>query len=553
MPRCAGYFPLQPSACVVWATMDVLLCTASIWHMCTMSLDRYCTLRYPISYGRSRTRTSVALKIAFVWVVSTAVCVALAIAGFANYSNVYVDGQCVPAVKDFVLYGSILAFYVPLLIMVVTYVLTVRILAENRRTMASIGLHITAGGNKLTGDGDWIARKHYKWDGPPASLDGSALRQTDGGPLAGRYRRHSTVEWKPRYADKTRRKGVDDQSCVSSSVTVLRDRNRTEHDPTTAIDNEGGKDLSSSGPFNDCRDHAQPQPPSAAKFSRRSTASPPSMPSDEPDPSVDTHLDDVPHLCLAALFRAGARDLPRDGSDQFAPGQSSESLLQSDRLNAPASHFVEAALSDIPRRRVVENVNDNRRRLSDGALLDYEQIPAYRASTWSLLQRPSSSKLSNTTTAYLERTPLTTKHGRSTVGARTGNSTFTTDASMSCSDRLMNCSRWNGTLSSDEESSVQLIACTQRHSWRPQRYSVDSGTFNKSTTTDGDRSTVWSLTTRTTSRVADRVSQFDEMSRRTGVETTVGKVVVGRTTAKWTVTDTTSMSQDRLLGHLSDV
>ena len=41
----AGYFPLEPSVCVVWATMDVLLCTASIWHMCTMSLDRYCTLR----------------------------------------------------------------------------------------------------------------------------------------------------------------------------------------------------------------------------------------------------------------------------------------------------------------------------------------------------------------------------------------------------------------------------------------------------------------------------------------------------------------------------
>jgi len=97
--------------------------------MSTMSLDRYCTLRYPISYGRSRTRTSVGLKIAFVWVVSTAICAALAIAGFADYSNVYdVEGQCVPAVKEFILYGSVVAFYVPLLIMIVTYVLTVRII-----------------------------------------------------------------------------------------------------------------------------------------------------------------------------------------------------------------------------------------------------------------------------------------------------------------------------------------------------------------------------------------------------------------------------------------
>ena len=41
-----GYFPLSSSVCVIWATLDVLMCTASIWHMCIMSVDRFLTLRY---------------------------------------------------------------------------------------------------------------------------------------------------------------------------------------------------------------------------------------------------------------------------------------------------------------------------------------------------------------------------------------------------------------------------------------------------------------------------------------------------------------------------
>jgi hypothetical protein len=108
--------------------------------MSTMSVDRYCTIRYPIGYGRNRTKTTVALKIAFVWIISIAICSGLAVSGFLDYSNVYSDGQCVPAIKDFVLYGSLMAFYVPLVIMIVTYALTVRILADNRRTMKELGM-----------------------------------------------------------------------------------------------------------------------------------------------------------------------------------------------------------------------------------------------------------------------------------------------------------------------------------------------------------------------------------------------------------------------------
>lgn len=568
MRWCAGYFPLQPSACVVWATMDVLLCTASIWHMCTMSLDRYCTLRYPISYGRSRTRTSVGLKIAFVWVVSTAVCAALAVAGFVDYSNVYVDGQCVPAVKDFVLYGSILAFYVPLVIMIVTYVLTVQILAENRRAMASIARHTAVGADKATDNGDCVTRRNCRWDGPVASAVESALCRTDG-PLTGRYRRkstasyRSTAEWKPGQTTKplaSRRKGVDDRSNILSSVTLRchSDRNLTERDPMSLLDGDPSTPCQLSVNY----DHTLSQP-STANLSCLSTATPQSNTSDEPDLQLDVPQDNVPQLCWEALSSPAAQSSPCGCSERqwrlYACRQCFRFPLQSERLGVLAScglGFKETMSSNSPVLCIVENVCDSRRRLSDGVLLDCGQIlarnqrrnnTACRGSTWSLLhrrrQRASTAELYNQT-ADPQRTP------RSAV-ARPRNSAFMTDTSICCPDRLLDCSRWNRSLPpkvSDEQSVLQLTACgvgmdifcTQRQRWRPkperrecEHNAVESSTFNKCTTTDGDRLTVGSSSTRTSYRDVDR-THCGEMSWTGAGQATVGKVPGDRTTAvRW--------------------
>lgn len=119
----------------MWVSSDVLMCTASIWHMCTMSMDRYFTLKYPMRYGRNKTKTMVILKIFFVWVVSMAISSPICIHGFVDPTIVYNDGVCVPVLKDFVIYGSVFAFYIPLLIMIVTYVLTIRILWSNQQIM----------------------------------------------------------------------------------------------------------------------------------------------------------------------------------------------------------------------------------------------------------------------------------------------------------------------------------------------------------------------------------------------------------------------------------
>lgn len=129
---------MNPEICVLWVASDVLMCSASIWHMCTMSMDRYFTLNYPMRYGRNKTRRMVAGKILFVWLVSMAISSPVCIHGFIDTSIVYNDGMCVPVLQNFLIYGSIFAFYIPLLIMIVTYVLTIRILWNNQQRMKHI-------------------------------------------------------------------------------------------------------------------------------------------------------------------------------------------------------------------------------------------------------------------------------------------------------------------------------------------------------------------------------------------------------------------------------
>ncbi|CAF1199412.1 unnamed protein product, partial [Didymodactylos carnosus] len=127
-----GHFPFDSFACNLWLTFDVCCSTSSIWHMSVMSLDRYLTLRYPLKYGRNKRRSLMAYKIITIWLISFAICLPLFILGQIDSTNVFdrENRACFPQHRTFKIYGSIVAFFIPLIIMIVTYALTMSALHQ---------------------------------------------------------------------------------------------------------------------------------------------------------------------------------------------------------------------------------------------------------------------------------------------------------------------------------------------------------------------------------------------------------------------------------------
>uniref|UniRef100_A0A4X2LK23 G-protein coupled receptors family 1 profile domain-containing protein n=1 Tax=Vombatus ursinus TaxID=29139 RepID=A0A4X2LK23_VOMUR len=121
-------WPLPKQLCPMWISLDVLFSTASIMHLCAISLDRYIAIRNPIEHSRFNSRTKALLKIAIVWTISMAVSLPIPIIGLRDESKVFVNGSCSLNEPNFVLIGSFVAFFIPLFIMVITYCLTIQVL-----------------------------------------------------------------------------------------------------------------------------------------------------------------------------------------------------------------------------------------------------------------------------------------------------------------------------------------------------------------------------------------------------------------------------------------
>uniref|UniRef100_A0A8C5S223 5-hydroxytryptamine receptor 2A n=1 Tax=Laticauda laticaudata TaxID=8630 RepID=A0A8C5S223_LATLA len=123
-------WPLPRNLCALWIYLDVLFSTASIMHLCAISLDRYIAIQNPIHHSRFNSRTKALAKIALVWMVSLGISMPIPIFGFHDDSKVFKNGSCALVDEKFVLIGSFVAFFIPLTIMVITYFLTIKSLQK---------------------------------------------------------------------------------------------------------------------------------------------------------------------------------------------------------------------------------------------------------------------------------------------------------------------------------------------------------------------------------------------------------------------------------------
>ncbi|KAK6061667.1 7 transmembrane receptor [Cooperia oncophora] len=102
----------------MWLALDVLFVTASILHICAISLDRYFSVTSPLTYPSKRTPTRMFIYIGVAWLVSLLICLP-PIFGWRPERR---PGECAVSTDvGYVLYSSLGSFYIPVIILILVY------------------------------------------------------------------------------------------------------------------------------------------------------------------------------------------------------------------------------------------------------------------------------------------------------------------------------------------------------------------------------------------------------------------------------------------------
>ncbi|KAM4016086.1 D(2) dopamine receptor isoform 2-T2 [Anomaloglossus baeobatrachus] len=115
--------------CDIFVTLDVMMCTASILNLCAISIDRYTAVAMPMLYNtRYSSKRRVTVMIAVVWVLSFAISCPL-LFGLNNTAS----NECLIENPAFVIYSSVVSFYVPFIVTLLVYVQIYIVLRKRRK------------------------------------------------------------------------------------------------------------------------------------------------------------------------------------------------------------------------------------------------------------------------------------------------------------------------------------------------------------------------------------------------------------------------------------
>ncbi|KAI4832949.1 hypothetical protein KUCAC02_015883 [Chaenocephalus aceratus] len=146
----AGFWPFG-GFCKPWLACDIMCSTASILNLCLISVDRYWAISSPFLYERRMNKMLASVMIGVTWTVSVIISfVPVQLdwhrteigdpAGEAFALNAKgVDGRCDSSLsRTYAISSSLISFYIPVFIMIVTYTRIYRIAQLQIRIISSL-------------------------------------------------------------------------------------------------------------------------------------------------------------------------------------------------------------------------------------------------------------------------------------------------------------------------------------------------------------------------------------------------------------------------------
>nr|AWJ68182.1 putative octopamine receptor 2 [Hirudo verbana] len=135
--ECLGRWMFGRAACNLWLLADVLYCTASIWNICIIALDRYTATLFPLWYRERRSSRQACLYVAAIWFIAAATCTP-PLFGWNDLSENYVTHDNFSSVylcilfqtPSYVVYSACFSFYVPFALTLLLYLQVVFVLKK---------------------------------------------------------------------------------------------------------------------------------------------------------------------------------------------------------------------------------------------------------------------------------------------------------------------------------------------------------------------------------------------------------------------------------------
>ncbi|XP_015200279.1 D(1B) dopamine receptor [Lepisosteus oculatus] len=142
----AGFWPFG-SFCNIWVAFDIMCSTASILNLCIISVDRYWAISSPFRYERKMTQRVAFVMISVTWTLSVLISF-IPVQLNWHKASTEADGDTTSGEKTencdsslnrtYAISSSLISFYIPVAIMIVTYTRIYRIAQIQIRRISSL-------------------------------------------------------------------------------------------------------------------------------------------------------------------------------------------------------------------------------------------------------------------------------------------------------------------------------------------------------------------------------------------------------------------------------